>query len=300
MPSMTAPAYAEPAESYHAVEPRLPPITAPTQRLQPALPTYAAEPTIPAHAAAPVPTPRQSASPAALSTRPPSNEPVMHRAPAAVSSSFAAPRAEAANAQHSIVRIHEACQAPPLSPPEYRTLFEAMASEIAENGLSGQQTVTAITQRAQERGIAARREDVRFVLDVVSEADPWFEQGASANLFAGRFRNFVVARCREQGLRLSADELDMVDAWFAGGPEPASPRMAIAPPNRPAADGASPAESGAGAGGESRAQRWWAMGERMLGERAGAGERATTAATRATRGDADEDMPRFVRTRQRG
>ena len=35
---------------------------------------------------------------------------------------------------------------------------------------------------------------------MVSESDPWFEQGASANLFAGRFRNFVVARCRGQGL----------------------------------------------------------------------------------------------------
>ena len=58
---------------------------------------------------------------------------------------------------------------------------------------------------------------MRFVLEVVSEADPWFEQGASANLFAGRFRNFVVARCRGQGLNLSADELDLIDAWFAGG-----------------------------------------------------------------------------------
>jgi hypothetical protein len=65
-----------------------------------------------------------------------------------------------------------------------------------------------------------RRDDVRFVLEVVSEADPWFEQGASANLFAGRFRNFVVARCRGQGLNLSADELDLIDAWFAGGTLP--------------------------------------------------------------------------------
>jgi hypothetical protein len=61
-----------------------------------------------------------------------------------------------------------------------------------------------------------RRDDVRFILEVVSEADPWFEQGASANLFAGRFRNFVVARCRSQGLNLSTDELDLIEAWFAG------------------------------------------------------------------------------------
>ncbi len=118
--------------------------------------------------------------------------------------------------QQSIARIHEACQAPPLAPPEYRILFEAIAQEINENGLVGAQTILNITQRVHNRGIDIRRDDVRFVLEVVSEADPWFEQGASANLFAGRFRNFVVARCRSQGLNLSADELDLIEAWFAG------------------------------------------------------------------------------------
>ncbi len=118
--------------------------------------------------------------------------------------------------QQSIARIHDACQAPPLAPPEYRLLFETIAHEINENGLIGAQTILNIAQRVLERGIEMRRDDVRFVLEVVSEADPWFEQGASANLFAGRFRNFVVARCRSQGLNLSADELDLIEAWFAG------------------------------------------------------------------------------------
>ena len=121
-----------------------------------------------------------------------------------------------ASVQQAIMRIHEACQAPTLSPPEYRVLFEAMAQEIGENNLSGVQTILNIVQRGRERGLDLRRDDVRFVLEVVSETDPWFEQGASANLFAGRFRNFVVARCRSQGLNLSADELDLIEAWFAG------------------------------------------------------------------------------------
>ncbi len=126
-----------------------------------------------------------------------------------------------ASVQQAIARIQEACQAPPLSPPEYRLLFEVMAQEITENNLSGVQTVINIVQRARERGLDVRKDDVRFVLEVVSETDPWFEQGASANLFAGRFRNFVVARCRSQGLNLSADELDLIDAWFAGNAAPA-------------------------------------------------------------------------------
>jgi hypothetical protein len=124
--------------------------------------------------------------------------------------------AVSASVQQAIARIQEACQAPPLSPPDYRMLFEVMAQEIAENNLSGVQTIVNIGQRARERGLEIRKDDVRFVLEVVSETDPWFEQGASANLFAGRFRNFVVARCRSQGLNLSADELDLIDAWFAG------------------------------------------------------------------------------------
>jgi hypothetical protein len=135
-----------------------------------------------------------------------------------------------ASVQQAIARIHEACQAPTLLPPEYRLLFEVMAQEITENNLSGVQTIVNIGQRARERGLDIRKDDVRFVLEVVSETDPWFEQGASANLFAGRFRNFVVARCRSQGLNLSADELDLIDAWFAGNaPLPAT---AIQAPQR--------------------------------------------------------------------
>ncbi len=147
--------------------------------------------------------------------------------------------------QQSIARIQEACQAPPLAPPEYRLLFEIMAKEINDNDLIGAQTLTNITQRAQERGLDVRRDDVRFVLEVVSEADPWFEQGASANLFAGRFRNFVVARCRGQGLNLSADELDLIDAWFAGGALPQSMAAQIgAAPAAPAIAAAAVARSG--------------------------------------------------------
>jgi hypothetical protein len=218
--------------------------------------------------------------------------------------------------QQSIARIHEACQAPPLSPPEYRVLFEVIAKEIAGNGLAGGQTLMNIAQRAQETGVDVRREDVRFVLEVVSEADPWFEQGASANLFASRFRNFVVARCRGQGLNLSADELDLIDAWFAGAstgerlsaaapgtsrdaataapgrdagtPAFAAPQLPYAPvPGAPVAGAQQPFET-------SRGDRWW-----------GADTDPRQSDPRAERFGADpigegEEFPRIVRTRLRG
>jgi len=198
--------------------------------------------------------------------------------------------------QQSIARIQEACQAPPLAPPEYRLLFEIMAKEITDNDLIGAQTLTNITQRAQERGLDLRRDDVRFVLEVVSEADPWFEQGASANLFAGRFRNFVVARCRGQGLTLSADELDLIDAWFAGGTLPqgmlASKSGAAQAPAAPApqSHAAQPAPASDG----MAAQRWWSLDDgrsHALDQRAAAQSPAPAQS---------EEFPRIVRTRLRG
>jgi hypothetical protein len=153
--------------------------------------------------------------------------------------------------QQSIARIHEACQAPPLAPQEYRVLFEIMAKEINDNDLTGVQTLANIADRARERGIEVRRDDVRFVLEVVSEADPWFEQGASADVFAARFRNFVVARCRGQGLKLTAGELDLIDAWFAAAGLPLAGPARLAPPSATAASATQlPAL-------EAHASRWW-------------------------------------------
>ena len=174
----------------------------------------------------------------------------------------------AAAIQSSIARIHEACQAPPLSPPDYRALFESIASEISENGLKGGQTLASIHARMQQLGISISRDDIRFVMEVVSEADPWFEQGASANLFAGRFRNFVVARCRSQNLSLSGDELDLVDAWFAGVGQQIAPQSVRIP------------AGSADMGGQTARQ--------------------PAPAQTLPMGDGDEQFPKILRTRLRG
>lgn len=208
----------------------------------------------------------------------------------------AQPQQSGTSIQQSIARIHEACKAPPLAPPEYRMLFETIAQEITENGLIGAQTIQNITQRAQERGIDVRRDDVRFVLEVISEADPWFEQGASANLFAGRFRNFVVARCRSQGLTLSADELDLVEAWFAGAGIP------TASVRQPANQGASlsPTPPPRTSGPPPEAAYWSGIEE----SRQQAHDARTFGAQQQAEGDTpdihSDDFPRIVRTRLRG
>jgi len=201
--------------------------------------------------------------------------------------------------QQSIARIHEASQAPPLSPPEYRTLFEKMAEEISANNLSGAQTLDNIGGRCLDVGVDVRKDDIRFVLEVVSEADPWFEQGASGNLFASRFRNFVVARCRTHGLSLSANELDLVEAWFGTGSTPPASTL-IQSTDRPLATPAGFAGPPADLSkpGQHPQDPWWDAEE----ARQHVAQTHTNIASGAPNAEElaqEDDFPRIIRSRLR-
>lgn len=270
----------------------------------PALATLAPAPLQP-QIEAPVPARAVATGPASLQRAPiePASAPIQAQRPAPLAETAPAvvatpavqsapPQRPAASAQavaiqQAVARIYEACQAPPLSPPEYRALFDVMAQEITTRGLTGAPTLDNIVAGAKQFGVEIRRDDVRFILEVVSETDPWFEQGASANLFAGRFRNFVVARCRSQGLALSAEELDLIEHWFAGGAAlAATPQQAPTQPQRaplqpqPQQAAPSPAPHPA-----AQPDRWWSM-EQPQGEPLIA--------------SGGEDFPRIIRTRMRG
>ncbi len=205
---------------------------------------------------------------------------------------------QATQIQQSIARIHEACQAPALAPAEYRVLFDAVAKEIKANGLHGAQTLTNITQRAREFGLDIKRDDLRFIYDVISESDPWFEQGTSAGLFASRFRNFVVARCRSQGLSLSVDELDLIEAWFSA-PQQASrqPQQGRGSPSLPAAQ--SPTMTAAAAA--PKGEQWWSLeeGRQHIVEQREAEQRSASA-YRQNQNESEDEFPRIVRSRFRG
>jgi hypothetical protein len=204
---------------------------------------------------------------------------------------------QATQIQQSIARIHEACQAPALAPAEYRVLFDVMAQEITANGLQGAQTLVNITQRAREFGLDIKRDDLRFIYDVISESDPWFEQGTSATLFASRFRNFVVARCRSQGLSLSVDELDLVEAWFSAPQQPSSSRAVTygrAAP-APAQQVSKPLTSAP----SQTNEQWWSLeeGRQRIAEQREAEQRASSA---YNQNQNEEEFPRIVRSRFRG
>ena len=236
--------------------------------------------------AAPVHVPATSRAPIAPPQAPPPARP-QYREPvqqAPLSPPVQQAPAPQSNMKQSIARIYEACQAPALAPAEYRAVFEVLAAEINEKGLAGAQTLANVVGRAQARGFELRRDDARFILEVVSETDPWFDQGASATLFGGRFRNFVVGRCRSHGLNLSAEELDLIDSWFAGATPSGAQRQAI-PAAAPPAQAAAPIDPRGPA-------RWWPQGSQ-----GGASEPSLEPA--AAGGDQlGDDFPRIVRTRR--
>ena len=234
---------------------------------------------------------RATGAPAALSAQ-----------PAGGASAPAAGSCQGAGAiQQSIARIQEACQAPTLAPQEYRPLFEVMAQEITDNDLIGAQTLANIAQRAHERGLEVRRDDVRFMLEVVSESDPWFEQGASAESVCGplpQFRGGALPRPGPQPVgRRARPDRRLVRRRDMPQPQAQTSQAARAAPSRPAAASApppaaqpgrtstppvslpTPAPAAAAAGG-----RWWA-------NEPGAGEANKEAAAPAQSGGGNELAP---------
>lgn len=246
----------------------------------PMAPAATARPAAPMPQAAPAP--QRAMLPPAAQAAPEKPQP----APVQPAGRAAQPN-QAMAIQQAVARIYEACQAPPLSPPEYRAVFDVMANEINTRGLTGAPTLDNIVTAAKGLGVDIRRDDVRFLLDVVSESDPWFEQGASPQLFASRFRNFVVARCRSHGLALSADELDLIEHWFAAPAalseaQPAPQRALPAAQLQPDAAAQQPLAAAGGGG------NWWSMNDQASAQDA--------LSSSPTGGD---DFPRIIRSRLR-
>lgn len=292
-------AAAEPAREQRRLEAReplrAPAPPPPPQQSQPPrqAPPFGASPPLPSYTP-PAPATYAAARPPVLApTAPAARAPLAPQARAPMAAAPPPPRAaeldSAAQIQQSIARIHEACQAPPLSPPDYRALFEAMAEEITANGLNGPQTLTNISQRTLQHGAEVHPEDIRFIMEVVSEPDPWFEQGASPILLANRFRNYVIAQCRRQQMSLSATEIDLIEMWFTGAGLPAGTK-AVPPSGRrgPASSpaGMAPPQPGARAvpPKQDLSDRWWHLDAGLPDQEA----------------QGADDLPRIVRQRPRG
>lgn len=203
--------------------------------------------------------------------------------------------------QQSIARIHEACEAPALSPPEYRALFTILATEIASNRMQGVQTIDNVRSMCLEVGIDAKSEDIRFIIDVVRKPDPWFETEVSGPIFAARFRNFVISRCQGAGMQLSSDEVDLIDAWF-GGEAASSPNAAVAA-EAPTAPQPQPQEGEAGEA--ALGNMHMPFGDRTAARTAAWWEETRAAgledlAMAGANDPGEEEFPRIVRNRFKG
>ena len=116
--------------------------------------------------------------------------------------------------QNSILRIYEACKAPPIPPSEYQLLFTLIATEVQERGYSPQKTAPAIVMRARREGSRISMKDVSFVLHAIDEITPWLEHRHSSAALARAYRDFVLMKCDQAGVRLTEDEHQLVQVWF--------------------------------------------------------------------------------------
>lgn len=151
--------------------------------------------------------------------RPAELQPVQVPAPASQAPAPLMPKEPAntsrlADLQRSITRIYEACQAPPLPPSEYQVLFTLIAAEVRENGFAPDRSAAAVVARAAKAGLKLSEKDVAFVLQGVDDMDPWLEHTRSSSAVARAYRDYVLGRCTQAGLRLTDDEQQLIQVWF--------------------------------------------------------------------------------------
>lgn len=198
-----------------------------------------------------------------------------------------------------IERVAKTSGVPALVASDYRILFDALADELLTSGLQGEKTFASIGQRLTAENVTVRREDIKLVFDIISKPDPWFEKGVDTKIFANRFRNHIIAACRDRGVLLSAADLDVIDDLVLGrlDDEPSvapEPQVMVTPSGRsvlqrPASSqdaAALPQQNGATAQANG-SSRWWALDDAQTGQNGG-----QTA-------QPEEAMPRFVRARGR-
>src|SRR5262249_44461872 len=114
-----------------------------------------------------------------------------------------------------------------------------------------------------------------------------------------RFRTFVVARCRGQGLNLTADELDLIDAWFLG--MGMAQRLALRGGQvRPTPAIAAPQASARTRGQEPPSERWVHDEGRDLKASLPDALSSGDQGQGQSLDDAAEEFPRVMRTRLRG
>lgn len=197
-----------------------------------------------------------------------------------------------ATVHQTMANIFVLTQAPRLGLSQYKRLFEIIAREIHTQGYNSVQTVANILHRALESRVECQRDDVQFILDVLGEQDPWFQQAGAAVQLANRFRNFIVNRCLSQGLVLTPEEQGIVNVWFTGSPSLSGEVPDSIPLHAPSPAPSSPVAQVPRdvSTSDSATTRWWTEAE-MRGTQTGFNESRPY----GTETVASEEFPRVVR-----
>ncbi|MGO9172242.1 MAG: toll/interleukin-1 receptor domain-containing protein [Rhodomicrobium sp.] len=116
--------------------------------------------------------------------------------------------------QDTITRIYEASNAPPLPPSEYQPLFSLIATEVRERGFATINTAQAVAASANQEGLHIALQDVIFVVNALDEIDPGLDHTRTPAAVAKAYRDWVLSKCHQEGVKLTDDEHTLIQVWF--------------------------------------------------------------------------------------
>src|SRR5437660_3697096 len=117
-----------------------------------------------------------------------------------------------------IRRVSQVIDAPRLSPPQYRLVFELIAQVVGTSGYHLITTGRTVRDRCAERGEAISRQNINWILRGLSYAGAFKTEGPlDARELAVAFRENVLKLLRSAGLTLDETELALLDAWLLLG-----------------------------------------------------------------------------------
>jgi hypothetical protein len=114
-------------------------------------------------------------------------------------------------------RINRVTGTPLLSPSEYALVFDALEEELKRNPYFLTTTSRAVRDRCIELGSPIPRKPISFILQGILYAGHTFGGNPSADTagnFADAFKENVLNLCRNAQLRLSEEELRLLDSWI--------------------------------------------------------------------------------------
>lgn len=137
------------------------------------------------------------------------------------------------------LRVSQITGTPRLTPPEYLSVFQAIADELTRSPFNLTLTSKAVRDRCAEAGNAVSRSDVVFILRGIQFSGLRLAnrpEPTKHDDLAGAFARNVLVLCRDAQMDLSEGEQDLVRQWIEGAPDARSRSQDARPEPEPMPD----------------------------------------------------------------